>query len=154
MALPSITNEGTADSQPPSVHVPGASSPPIQQPVPPQPFAPQLNQNNASELFPNEQLQISQSRGPETSSLPKINSAQRICSRQQINFVPRAPNATIPTFPTTNHPAPAINIALHPSAHQVQTLNSTTPKPLIPLTFLFQTQYLHLTSLLPFYTPQ
>ena len=75
MALPIITNQGTADSQPPSVHAPGASSPPIQQPVPPQPFAPQLNQNNASELFPNAQFQISQSRGPETSSLPKNNSA-------------------------------------------------------------------------------
>ena len=115
-ALPSITNQGTADSQPPSVHAPGASSPPIQQPVPPQPFAPQFNQNNASDLFPNAQLQISQSRGPETSSLPKNNSAQRICSRQQINFVPRAPNATLPLFPTTNHPAPAINVPLHPSA--------------------------------------
>ena len=29
MAPPSITNQGTADSQPPSVHAPGASSPPI-----------------------------------------------------------------------------------------------------------------------------
>ena len=116
MALPSITNQGTADSQPPSVHAPGASSPPTQQPVPPQPLAPQLNQNKASELFPNAKLQISQSRGPETSSLPKNNSAQRICSRQQINFVPRAPNAAIPTFPTTNHPAPVINVPLHPSA--------------------------------------
>ena len=115
MALPSITNQGTADSPPPSVHAPGASSPPIQQPVPPQPFASQLNQNNASELFPNAKLQISQSRGPETSSLPKNNSAQRICSRQQINFVPRAPNATISIFPTTRHPAPAINVPLHPS---------------------------------------
>ena len=76
MALPSITNQGTADSQPPSVHDPGASSPPIQQPIPPQPLAPQENQNNATELFPNAQLQISQSRGPETSSLPKIISAQ------------------------------------------------------------------------------
>ena len=116
MALPNITNQGTADSQPPSVHAPGASSPPIQQTVPPQLFAPQLNRNNASELFPNAQLQISQSRGPETSSLPKNNSAQQICSRQQINFVPRAPNATRPPFPTTNHPAPAINVPLHPSA--------------------------------------
>ena len=116
MALPSITNQGTADSQPPSVHAPGASSPPIQQPVPPQPFAPQLNQNNASELYPNAQLQISQSRRPETSSLPKNNSAQEICSRQQINFVPRAPNATLPPFPTINHPPPAINVPLHPSA--------------------------------------
>ena len=82
MALPSITNQGTADSHPPS------SSPTIQQPVPPQPLALQLNRNNAAELFPNAKLQISQSRGPETSSLPKNNSAQRICSRQQINFVP------------------------------------------------------------------
>ena len=59
MALPSITNQGTADSQPPSVHAPGASSPPIQQPIPPQAFAPQKNQNNATELFPYAQLQIS-----------------------------------------------------------------------------------------------
>ena len=81
MALPSITNQGTADSQPPSVHAPGASSPPIQQPIPPQPFAKQRNQNNTSEVFTNAQLQISQSRGPETSSLPKNISAQRICSR-------------------------------------------------------------------------
>ena len=110
-ALPSITNQGTVDSQPPSVHAPGASSPPIQQPIPPQTFAPQENQNNASEFFPH-----AQSRGPETSSLPKNNLAQRICSRQQINCVPRAPNATLPPFPTTNHPAPAINVPLHPSA--------------------------------------
>ena len=116
MALASIINQGSADSQPPSVHGPEASSPPIQQPSPPQPFAPQRNQNNTSEVFPNAQLQISQSRGPETSGLPKNNSAQRICSRQQINCVPRAPNATLPPFPTTNHPAPVINVPLHPSA--------------------------------------
>ena len=115
-ALPSITNQGTADSQPPSVHAPGASSPPIQQPIPQQTFAPQENQNITTEVFPNAQLQISQSRGPETSSLPENNSAQRICPRQQINFVLRAPNATLPPFPTTNHPAPAINFPLHPSA--------------------------------------
>ena len=110
-ALPSITNQGTADSQPPSVHAPGASSPPIQQPIP-QTFAPQENQNNASEFFPH-----AQSRGPETSSLPKNNLAQQICSRQQINCFPRAPNATLPPFPTTNHPVPVINVPLHPSAH-------------------------------------
>ena len=111
VALPTITNQGTADSQPPSVHAPGASSPAIQQPIPPQTFAPQENQNNASEFFPH-----AQSSGPETSSLPKNNLAQRICSRQQINCVPRAPNATLPPFPTANHPAPAINFPLHPSA--------------------------------------
>ena len=115
-ALPSITNQGTADSQPPSVHAPGASSPPIQQPIPPQTSAPQKNQNIATEVFPNAQLHISQSRGPETSSLPENKSAQRIYLRQQYNFVPRAPNATLPPFPTTNHPAPAINVPLHPSA--------------------------------------
>ena len=135
MAHPSITNQGTADSQPPSVHAPGASSPPIQQPVPPQPFAPQLNQNNASEIFPNAQLQISQSRGPETSSLPKNNSAQRICSRQQNNFVPRAPNATIPTFPTTNHPAPAINVPLHPSAPPSPNTQQHSSEPARPKDF-------------------
>ena len=106
MALPRITNQGPADSHPLSVHAPGASSPPIQHPVAPEPFAPQENQNNATKLFPNAQLQISQSRGTETSTLPKNNSAQQICSRQQIRFVPRAPNATLPPFPITNHPAP------------------------------------------------
>ena len=111
VALPTITNQGTADSQPTSLHAPGVSSPPIQQPIPPQTFAPQENQNNASEFFPH-----AQPRGPETSSLPKNNLAQRICSRQQINCVPRAPNATLPLFPTTNHPAPVINVPLHPSA--------------------------------------
>ena len=116
MALPSITNQVTAYSHPPSVHAPGASSPPIQQPIPPQTFAPQENQNIATEFFPNAQLQISQSNGPETSSLPKNNSAPRICSRQQINCAPREPNATLPPFPTANHPAPAINVPLHPSA--------------------------------------
>ena len=118
MALPAITNQGHAVSQPPSVHAPGNSSPPIQQPIPPQPFAPQENQNNATELFPNAQPQISQSRGSETSGLPKNNSAQQICFRQQIIFVPQAPNATLPPFPTTNHPAPAINVPLHPRAPQ------------------------------------
>ena len=131
MALPSTTNKGTADSQPPSVHAPGASSPPIQQPIPPQPFAPQKNQNNATELFPNAQLQISQSRGPETSSLPKNNSAQQICSRQQINFVPRAPNATLPPFPT-NHPAPAINVPLHPSAPPSPNIQQHNSEPAHP----------------------
>ena len=116
MALPSIIKQGTADNHPPSVHAPGASSPPIQQPIPPKQFATQENQNNETELFPNARLQTSQSRRPETSSLPKNNSAQRICSRQQINFVPRATNATLPPFPTTNHPAPVINVPLHPSA--------------------------------------
>ena len=53
MAPPSIINQGTADSEPPSVHAPEASSPPIQQPIPPQPFAPQRNQNNTSEVFTN-----------------------------------------------------------------------------------------------------
>ena len=42
--------------------------------------------------------------------------AQQICSRQQINCVPRAPNATLPPFPTTNHPAPVISVPLQPSA--------------------------------------
>ena len=116
MALPIITNQGTANSHPPSLNAPGASSPPIQQPIPPQPFASQENQNKATELFPNAQLQISQSRGPQTSSLLKNNLAQHKCSRQQINFVPRAPNATLPPFPTTNHPAPAKSVPLHPSA--------------------------------------
>ena len=111
MAPPSIINQGTADSEPPSVHARGTSSPPIQEPV-----RPQINQNNSSDLFPHAQLKISESRGPETSSLPKNNSAQQICSRQQINFVPRAPNATLHPFPTTNHPAPVINVPLHPSA--------------------------------------
>ena len=109
-----VNNQVTADSHPPSVHAPGASSPPIQQPIPPQLFAPQVNQNNASEVIPNAQLQFS--RGPETSSLPKNDSAPRIFSRQQNNFVPRAPNATLPPFPSTNHPAPAINVPSHPSA--------------------------------------
>ena len=132
MALSSITNQGTADSQPPSVHAPGASSPPIQQPVPPQPSAPQLNQNIATEVFPNAQLQISQSRGPETSSLPENNSAQRICLRQRINFVPRAPNATLPPFPTTNHPAPANNVPLHPSAPPSPNIQQHNSEPAHP----------------------
>ena len=111
MALPSIINQGTADNQPPSVHAPGASSTPIQKPV-----ESQINQKNSSEFFPHAHLQISQSRAPETSSLPENISAQRVCSRQQINFVPRAPNATLPPFPTTNYPAPAISVPLYPSA--------------------------------------
>ena len=55
MAPPRITNQGTADSHPPSKHAQGASSPPIQQPILPQPFAPQANENNASEFFPHGQ---------------------------------------------------------------------------------------------------
>ena len=131
-ALPSITNQGTADSQPPSVHAPGASSPPIQQPIPQQMFATQENQNITTEVFPNAQLQISQSRGPETSSLPENNSAQRICPRQQINFVPPAPNATLPPFPTTNHPAPAINVPLHPSAPPSPKIQQHNSEPAHP----------------------
>ena len=126
VALPTITNQGTADSQPPSVHAPGASSPPIQQPIPPQTFAPQENQNNASEFFPH-----AQSRGPETSSLPMNNLAQRILSQQQINFVPRAPNATLPPF-STNHPAPTINVPLHPSAPPSPNIQQHNSEPAHP----------------------
>ena len=46
MALPSTTNQGTADNHPPSVHATGAFSPPIQEPV-----RPQINQNNSSNFF-------------------------------------------------------------------------------------------------------
>ena len=131
-ALPSITNQGTADSQPPSVHAPGASSPPVQQHIPPQMFAPQENQNIATEFFPNAPLQISQSRGSKASSLPENNSAQRICPRQQTNFVPPAPNATLPPFPTTNHPAPAINVPLHPSAPPSPNIQQHNSEPAQP----------------------
>ena len=127
MALPSITNQGTADSQPPSVHAPGASLPPIQEPV-----RPQINQNNTSDLFPHAQLKISESRGPETSSLPKNNSAQHICSPQQINFVPRSANAILPPFPTTNHPAPVINVPLHPSAPPIPNTQQHNSEPAHP----------------------
>ena len=116
MPFSSLTNQETADSHPLSVHAPADYSPSIQQPNSTQPLAQQVNQNDASEIFPNAQLQFSQARGPETSSLPENNLAQRIRSRQQIKFVPRAPNATLPPFPTTNHPTPAINVSLHPSA--------------------------------------
>ena len=131
-ALPSITNQGTADSQLPSVHAPGASSPPIQQPIPPQTFAPQENQNIATEFFPNAQLQISQSRGPETSSLPENNLAQRISPRQQVNFVPRAPNATLPPFPTKNYPAPAIKVPLLPGAPPSPNIQQHNSEPAHP----------------------
>ena len=70
MALPSITNQGTADIHAPSVHAPWASSSPIQQPVPPQKFTPKINQTNASHL---------QAMAPETSSLPKNNLAS-VCA--------------------------------------------------------------------------
>ena len=132
VALPTITNQGTADSQPPSVHAPGASSPPIQQLIPPKPFAPQRNPNHTSKVFSNAQVQISQSNGPETSSLPKNNSAPQICSRQQINCVPRAPNTTLPPFPTTNHPAPAINVPLHPSAPPSPNIQQHNSEPAHP----------------------
>ena len=134
-ALPSITYQETADSQPLSVHAPGASSPPTQQLIPPLPFAMQRNQNITSEVFTNAQLQISKSRGPKTSSLPKNNWAQRICSRQQINCVPPAPNATLPPFPTTNHPAPVINVPLHPSAPQCPNNQQHNSEPARPNDF-------------------
>ena len=133
MPLSSITNQGTADSHPPSVHAPGASSPPIQQPIPPQPFAPQAFQNNASNFFPHAHLKTSQSRQPETSILPKNNSDERICSRQQINFVPRAPNATLLPFPTTNHPTPVINVPLHPSAQPTPNTQQHISEPAHPI---------------------
>ena len=43
--LPSITNQGTADSHPPPLHAPGASSPPIKEPV-----RPQINPKNPGDL--------------------------------------------------------------------------------------------------------
>ena len=115
VALPSIINQGNAHKHPPPLHAPRASSLPIQQPLLTQSFAPQVIQNNSPDFFPQVQ-QFSKSRGTETSSLPENNLAQRICSRQQVNFVPRAPNATLPIFPKTNNPAPAKVILLHPSA--------------------------------------
>ena len=51
MALPSTTNQETADNHPPSVHAPGASSPHIQEPV-----RPQINKNNSSNSFPHAQI--------------------------------------------------------------------------------------------------
>ena len=131
-ALPSITNQGTAYNHPPTVHAPGASSPPIHQPVLPEPFLPQVNQNNSSEFFPHAPYQISQSRGPETSSLSENNSAQRVCPRQQNNFVPRAPNVTFPPFPKSNNTSPAINVSLHsstPPSLKTQQHNSEPAHP-------------------------
>ena len=61
-ALPSITNQGTEDNHSSDVNAQGASSPPIQQPVLPQPCAPQVNQYDSSQFFPNAQFQMSQSR--------------------------------------------------------------------------------------------
>ena len=75
------------------------------------------------------------SRGPETSSLPKNNSAQRICSRQQYNFVPRAPNATLPPLPTTNRPATAINVPLHPNAPPNPNIQQNNSEPAHPNVF-------------------
>ena len=131
-ALPSITNQGTADSQPPSVQAPGASSPPNQQPIPPHTFAPQENQDIATEFFYQRTTSNFATQGPETSSLPEINSAQRICPRQQINFVPRAPNAIPPPFPTTNHPAPATIVPLHPSAPPSPIIQQHNSEPTHP----------------------
>ena len=125
VALSSIANQGNGDSQPPSVHAPGASLPPIQEPV-----RPQINQNSSSDLFPHAQLKISESRGPETSSLPKKNLAQHKCSGHQISFVPQAPNATLPPFPTTNHPAPAIIVHKStPPSPNTQRNNSEPARP-------------------------
>ena len=151
MALPSITYQRTADSQLPSVHAPEASSPPIQQPIPPEPFAPQRNQNSTSEVFPNTQFQISKSGGPETPSLLKNNLAQGICSRQQINCVPPARNANLPPFPTTNHPAPVINIPLHPSAPASPNTQQHNSEPARPNEFPITSPVFapNLTALIP-----
>ena len=62
MASPSIINQGT-EYHPLFLHAPGASSPPIQQPIPPQPFAQQENQNNASEFFSQSTNSIFTSKG-------------------------------------------------------------------------------------------
>ena len=70
--------------------------------------------------------------GDRKQSLPKNNSAQSTCSRQQYNFVPRAPNATLPPFPTTNHPAPAINVPLHPSAPPSPNIQQHNSEPTHP----------------------
>ena len=48
---PRLTNQAIADSHPPYVHVRGASLPHIQQPVLPEPFESQVNQNIYSEFF-------------------------------------------------------------------------------------------------------
>ena len=134
MALASITKQGTADSHPPSVHAPGVSSP-IQQPDLPQSFAPQANQNDASAFFPHAHLQTPDTRGLERSSLPVNNSVQCICSRQQKNFFPRAPNATLHLFPKTNNPAPIINVPLHTSAPPSPNTQQHNPKPTHPNAF-------------------
>ena len=56
----------------------------------------------------------------------------RICSRQQINCVPREPNTTLPPFPTANNPAPAINVPLHPSAPPSPNIQQHKSEPAHP----------------------
>ena len=88
VALPTITNQGTAKSQPPSVHATGASSPPIQQLNPPQPFAPQRNPNYTSKVFSIAQLQISQSNGPEHQVCPRIIRAREFAPDNKLIVSP------------------------------------------------------------------
>ena len=47
-------------------------------------------------------------------------------------FVPRAPNATTPPFPTTNHPATAINVSLQPSGPPSPNIQQHNSEPLHP----------------------
>ena len=131
-ALPSITNQGNADSQPPSVHAPGASSPPIQQPIPPQTFAPQESQNIATEIFPNAQLQILQSRGTETSSLPENNSAQRICPDNKLILSPEHQTPLFLLFRQQIIQNPPKNVPLHPSAPPSPNIQQHNSEPTHP----------------------
>ena len=110
MALPGLTNQGNADSHPPPVHAPEASSPPTQQPI-----RPQINQHNSSHLFHTQNFKFHNPVVLKHQICLRITRPSEYAPDNKLTF-PRAPNATLPLFLTTNHPATTINFPLHPSA--------------------------------------
>ena len=63
-------------------------------------------------FFPHVKLQISQSRGPETSNLPENNSTQLICTQQQISFFPSL-RRLLPNVPLQTSTPPSPNTQRH-----------------------------------------
>ena len=152
MALPSITNQGTADSHPPSVHAPGASSPPTQQPILPQPLAPQVNYKKHPSYFPTHNFKFHNPGDLKHQVCPRIIRSSEYAPGNKLILSPEHQTPLFLLFRPIIRP-PQLTFPCTQAPHQVQTLNITTPNPLVLMIFPFRTQSSHLISLLPSHTP-
>ena len=148
IALPSTTNQGTADNHPPSVHAPRASSPPIQEHV-----RPQINQNNSSNFFHTLNFKFQNPGDLKHQVCPKVFRPSVSAHDNNIILSPEHQTPLFLLFRQQIIQPPQKTFPCTLARHQTQTFNSTTPNPLILTSFPFRTQFWHLTSLLPSHTP-